>query len=265
MKTHSGRCLAVNGGKPTQGNNVIQWNYHDAVHEHWIILPADQPLATYQGQAQNQGQQNQGFGGQQGGQGFGGQQGGQGFGQGSQQGGQGFSWNNFKINADIITGGNNQGFNQGSNLGGGFIKPNVNYAIVSALNQNKCIDVSGNPMYAGNLIVYHWTGAPNQKYTFEFFQGKYRIKSVASGKYVRVTNDAEQDMMWLRVDPLGTQSDLWELVPADKHKGKEGYYHLKSVFGKVIDIPKSNLADETILIQCGFNGGDNQTWVLKEV
>jgi hypothetical protein len=78
-----------------------------------------------------------------------------------------------------------------------------------------------------------------------------------------VTNDAEQDMMWLRVDPLGTQSDLWELVPADKYKGKEGYYHLKSVFGKVIDIPKSNLADETLLIQCGFNGGDNQTWLLK--
>jgi hypothetical protein len=94
----------------------------------------------------------------------------------------------------------------------------------------------------GTLLIYTYHGQANQRFLFEPYQGKYRIKSVASGKYVRVTNDAEQDNMWIRVDPAGNKSEIWDVVPAigDKYKGKSGYYHIRSFNGKAITAPSAN-------------------------
>lgn len=272
IKTFAGKVFDIYGGVPKNGNPVVQWDGHGGNNQSWVILLADQPLP------QSNTSQGQGFGQN--------SQGGQGFGQNSQGG---FNWSNIPINPNIIGGVNPNisggispnifgninsnligglGFNSGSNQGftqpqQNLFKPNQAYAITSIVNPNKVIDVCGNFKYAGNLIIFDWHGGLNQRFAFESFQGKYRIKSLASGKYVCVTNDAEQDNMWLRVDPLGTKTDLWEIFPAteENYKGK-GAYHFKSTFSKGIGI-QGSLTNESFLIQSSYNGSESQTWIIK--
>ena len=70
------------------------------------------------------------------------------------------------------------------------LKPYQNYIIYAANSNNlKAIDVSQGFTSFGNLILYSFHGAPNQRFIFEQEGNLYRIKSLSNGKYVRVTND----------------------------------------------------------------------------
>jgi hypothetical protein len=98
-----------------------------------------------------------------------GQQGAQQWGQQAPQWGQQQGW-----------GQQGQGFNQGQNL----FNPNSTYMIVTALDQNKVLDVSQNQDNNSKLkmIIYDKKGSPNQKYRFQSVgNGKYRIISLVGG------------------------------------------------------------------------------------
>lgn len=168
IKTFAGKALDVSGGVAKNGAPVVQWTPHGQNNQSWLILAAEQPLPQGTTQGLGLGQLNTG--------GL--------FGQGS-----GFNWQNIALNPNLITSqGTNSGFNQPQQS---LFKPNQHYAFVTVANPNKVIDVSGNPAHKGELILYDWHGQYNQKFTFEpFQQGKYRIKSVASGLFVHITNDS---------------------------------------------------------------------------
>ncbi|CAM6001314.1 unnamed protein product [Sphagnum balticum] len=195
-RTFAGKVLDVSGGVAKNGAPVVQWVAHGQNNQSWLILPADQPLP--------QGNANQGLGS------------GLGLGQLNLGGlfghGSGFNWGNIPLNPNLITSqGTNSGFNQPQQA---LFKPNQHYAFFTVVDSNKVIDVSGNPAHKGELIIYDWHGQYNQKFTFEPFQGKYRIKSVENGLFVHITNDSEKDNVWIRTGPIGTKSDVWEVLPA---------------------------------------------------
>jgi hypothetical protein len=170
VKTFAGKVLDVSAGKAINGAPVVQWVAHGQNNQSWLILPAEQPLP--------QGNTNQGLGLGLGQLNIGGL-----FGNGS-----GFNWGNIPLNPNLISGqGTNSGFNKPQQP---LFKPNQHYAFVTVVNPNKAIDVSGNPAHKGELIIYDFHGQLNQQFTFEPFQGKYRIKAVASGLFVHITNDS---------------------------------------------------------------------------
>ena len=147
------------------------------------------------------------------------------------------------------------------------LTPNQHYIIYAAhSNGINCIDVAQDMMNFGNLIVYQFHGAPNQRFVFEKEGLNYRIKSVASGKYVRVTNDDQHDNVWIRTDDKGSKSELWTIVPATspQYAGKKAY-HIKSVFNKALETPQGKLDNSTKIQQGTFNGSEGQTWIIKEI
>lgn len=115
-------------------------------------------------------------------------------------------------------------------------KPYQNYIIYAAHSDGlKVIDVSQAFKSFGNLILFNFHGAPNQRFIFEQEGNLYRIKSLSNGKYVRVTNDDEHDGMWIRTDEKGSKSELWSITPSNEaqYAGKNAY-HIRSVFGKAL-------------------------------
>jgi hypothetical protein len=145
--------------------------------------------------------------------------------------------------------------------------PNQHFIIYAVHgNSLKCIDVAQDMANYGNLILYSFHGAPNQRFVFEQDGAAYRIKSVASGKYVRVTNDDQHDNMWIRTDDKGNKSELWTIVAATspQYAGKKAY-HIKSIFGKALETPQGKLDNSTKIQQGSFNGSEGQTWIIKEI
>lgn len=70
--------------------------------------------------------------------------------------------------------------------------------------------------------------------------------------------------MWIRTDDLGSKSELWSIEAAlnPKYAGK-GAYHIKSVFGKALEVPGGSLDNNVKIQQAAFTGGEGQTWVIK--
>lgn len=178
--------------------------------------------------------------------------------------GQGFNWTSQFPNAGHFA------FNMGHmpQVPQVQLTPNQPY-ILYAVHSNgiNCIDVAQDMANFGNLIVYQFHGAPNQRFVFEKEGLHYRIKSVASGKYVRVTNEDQHDGVWIRTDDKGNnKSELWTVVPATapQYAGKKAY-HIKSIFNKALETPNGKLENSTKIQQGPFNGSEGQTWIIKEI
>ena len=145
--------------------------------------------------------------------------------------------------------------------------PFQNYIIYAAHSDGlKAVDVSQASSSFGNLILYSFHGAPNQRFIFEQEGNLYRIKSISNGKYVRVTNDDEHDGMWIRTDEKGSKSELWSITPSNdaQYAGKKAY-HIRSVLGKALEVAGGQLADESKIQQGTFHGKNGQTWIIKEI
>ena len=69
-------------------------------------------------------------------------------------------------------------------------KPEQNYIIYSIHGQGtKCLDIAQDMMNHGQLIMYMFSGAPNQRFVFEQEGGMVRIRNVQEKKYLNVTHD----------------------------------------------------------------------------
>lgn len=159
----------------------------------------------------NQGGSNQGFSNHPGKHGFGQpgfnqggfnqggfNQGNQGFNQGSQgfnQGGQGFNQNpqNF-----------NQGFNQGTTGGiSGLFNPNQDYQIISALDDDRVIDISqGDNAAKSQAILWEINKKKNQVFRFREVQsGRYQIIS-QMGTVLSVPGNNPSDGIQIAGSPM---------------------------------------------------------------
>jgi len=147
-------------------------------------------------------------------------------------------------------------------------KPNQHYCIYPVHgNGIKALDIAQDMANYGQLIMYSFHGAPNQRFIFEQEGQMYRIKSVKENKYLNVTNDGVHDGIWIRCDEKGmNQSQLWTIVPAidGPHAGK-GAVHIRSIFGKVLETPISSLENNVKIQQGSFQCADGQTWIIKEI
>ena len=169
MKTHGPNRVI-----DASGHTLLQYDLHGGDNQLWLVLPADAPVPQInpiqpqvnpnQGQTQNQGTS--------------------------------FTWANNLSN--VIQNFGSQGplvvpptaLIQGNINTTAVLKPFQNYIIYAAhSNGLKAIDVSQGFTSFGNLILYSFHGAPNQRFVFEQEGNLYRIKSLSNGKYVRVTND----------------------------------------------------------------------------
>lgn len=155
------------------------------------------------------------------------------------------------------------GFSQNSEF-----KNGQNYIIYAVHGGGtKCLDIAQDMMNYGQLIMYSFHGAPNQRFIFEQEGSMVRIKSVKENKYLNVTNDVPNEGMWIRCDPKGTcQSELWTIVPATdpKYAGK-GAYHIRSIFGYALSSPHNSLDNSVHISQEKFHNEDGQTWIIKEI
>ncbi len=146
--------------------------------------------------------------------------------------------------------------------------PNQHYIIYAVHSDNlKSLDIAQDKVNFGQLILYSFHGAPNQRFVFEQQNHMYRIKSVSENKYINVTRDSDADNMWLRVDDLaGKKSELWSVEPANEPKyGGKKAYRIRSAFSKYLETPKNSLDNNVHIQQNTFNGGDGQTWVIREI
>lgn len=166
-----------NQGKPGHQGQQQGWGQNNQQQQGWGqqgnqgFSQGNQQGWGNQGQQQgwgHQGQQQQGWG-QQGNQGF--NHGNQGFNQGNQQG-----WGNQGQQG-------NQGFNQGNKQGGigggisGFFNPNVDYQIISALDDDLVLDISqGKDSSRSLAILWLINKKKNQVFRFrEAGNGRYQI------------------------------------------------------------------------------------------
>ena len=161
----------------------------------------------------------------------------------------------------------------GDSQGMGFVqtvsfKPNQHYIIYAAhSNGIKALDVAQDMANYGQVIMYSFHGAPNQRFVFEQEGQMYRIKNVKENKYINVTNDGPHDGIWIRCDEKGlNQSQLWTIVPATEpqYAGKNAV-HIRSVFGKALETPADSLENNVKIQQGTFNCSDGQTWIIKEI
>lgn len=162
--------------------------------------------------------------------------------------------------------------NQGNTNGMGFaqnslFKPEQNYIIYAIHGgMTKSLDIAQDFLNYGSCIMFHFTGAPNQRFVFEQEGAMVRIRNVKDGTCLNVTHDVPNDNMWLRCDEKGNggQSELWTIVPATdaKYTGKNAF-HIRSIFGKALTSPKNSLEVKTHIVQDTFRCEDGQTWIIK--
>lgn len=148
------------------------------------------------------------------------------------------------------------------------LKPNQNYIFYAVHGDGiKALDIAQDAANNGQLIMFSFHGAPNQRFVFEQEGNMYRIKNVKEGKYLNVANDDPHDGMLVRCDEKGKfASQLWTIIPANdpKFAGKNAF-HLRSIYGKALESPGSTLDNNAKIQQGTFQCSEGQTWIIKEI
>lgn len=193
-------ALDIAGGQADDGKHILQYNIHQGGNQVWLI----EPSGKIKTQAKNKETPS-------------------------------FDWKESFVDIPVPFGGNNQGNNMNF-LPVAHFKPNQNYILYAVHSNNiKCLDIAQDPQNFGQLIIYSFHGAPNQRFTFEQEDSThYRIRSVATGKYLSLNHDEPFDGIWARVDDKGNKrSEHWSIFPATEaqYAGK-GAYHVMSAFNK---------------------------------
>ena len=129
--------------------------------------------------------------------------------------------------------------------------PNGTYVIVSALDQNKAVDVSG-ASTANCANIQLWTrnntAAQDFKLTYNS-NGWYTIVNANSGKALDVKDGtaAKGQNVW-QYECNGTAAQQWYLVDAG-----DGWFYIQSKLGFYLDVDNANTADGTNI----------KTWTLN--
>ena len=204
IKTHTGNmAFDIAGGQAEEGKPVLQYNIHQGGNQVWLIEPS--------GKIKTQAKNKQ----------------------------PAFDWKEEFVNVPAPIGGMNQQHNNNMNfMPVAHFKPNQNYILYAVHSDGlKCLDIAQDQQNFGQLILYSFHGAPNQRFVFEQ-EGPfhYRIKSVATGKYLNLTADEPFDGIWVRVDDKSNKKgEHWSIFPATEaqYAGK-GAYHVMSAFNKCL-------------------------------
>ena len=218
----------------------------------------------------NQPQQGQGWGNQpQQGQGWGNQQQQQGWGNQPQKPNQGQQgWGNqpnqgFQQNQGF--GQQHQGtFGTTSNTSSGLFNPNQDYQIVTALDNDRVLDISqANNASKFQVILWSKNGDKNQRFRFrEVGGGKYMIVS-GTGAVLEVPNNSSANGTQLLGGQANNASnEYFEIFPSQNVKGG---YIIKTFNGKAVDVCEGKDAKGTPIIQWDYNGGKNQSWIIKPI
>lgn len=163
-------------------------------------------------------------------------------------------------NVEVYTG------NNGKNQKFKFVKTeaiqtvsNANYIIISALNENKVLDIEqASTLDGGNLLLWQINYGNNQRFKLEYIKnGEYIIKNINSGKVLTVNKgNVEQKTL------DNSDSQKWILQVADN-----GYYYIKSKStGLYMDVANASTKDGTNIGLCSWNYGNAQKYKfdLKE-
>ena len=213
-----------------------------------------------QGWAQNKG--NQGWGQQGANQGWSGNQGGQ-QGWGNQGAQQGWSGNQ----------GGQQGWGQNKGFGGqhgfslntatnGLFNTHQDYVIATALSTDKVVDISlGENATRNQVFIYPLNGGKNQRFRFQpVGNGNYQIIS-GIGAALTVPNNSNANGTQLVGAPISNSpNQIFSIFPA---QNVQGGFNIKTFNGKVLDVCEGKTAKGTPIIQWDYNGGKNQTWIIK--
>ena len=147
--------------------------------------------------------------------------------------------------------------------GGAQTVSNGTYRIVSALDNNKCVDISaGSAANFANVQIWSNANCPQQKFTFTYLNnGYYSIKATHSGKSLDV-NEARntagtniQQYEW-----NGTSAQQWVLKDAG-----DGYFYIISKTGLYLDVNGGATANGTNIQGWIGNGTKAQKWRLVAV
>ncbi len=140
---------------------------------------------------------------------------------------------------------------------------NSNYAILNAGQPTKALTVS----YEGFLTISDFNGAPNQQFNFKNVDNKYKVRSVANGKLMSVSNDSLFAGSAVLFDNETHQSDSWSIDASNKQE----FNHLGNTFSirswtfHSLDVPGADYSNGKKIEVHGFHGGANQIWVIKQV
>jgi hypothetical protein len=230
IKTHAGNKVFDDSGKGQDGKAVLQYNYHGGDNQLWLI-----EVVQKEKKPAKVGKANKA---------------------------KNFTWNQqfefvpaFIHNVEVGVSNPN------------LFAPNQHYILYAVHGKGvHALDVAQDPQNHGSLIMYSFHGAPNQRFVFEQEGPQYRIRSVASGKYVSIHNDDSHDNAQVKTADKGHKTEIWNILPATepKYKGQNAY-HIRSVFGKALETPAGSLQNSTKIQQGPFNGGEGQTWIIKEI
>jgi lipoprotein-anchoring transpeptidase ErfK/SrfK len=136
------------------------------------------------------------------------------------------------------------------------------YNIVSGLDPNKVVDLSGAGMSdKTNVQLYHNSGAIAQKWIINKISGDiYRIYSAASGKVFDVANGGRANgaNIWTYSNN-NTNAQRWRI----RNFGDGSVYFTSVLSGKNIDVSGGNNADVTNIWTYGSNGTNAQKFYLR--
>ncbi len=140
------------------------------------------------------------------------------------------------------------------------IVPDGVYEIVSALNNNKALDIYGG--YTGNnvkTILYDRNGGKNQKFRITYYgNGYYRLTAEHSQKVLDVKGRSKKSKTALQQYTWNKSSaQLFRFVSAG-----DGYYYMRSKLGTYIDVKGATTANGNTVWMYKGNKGNAQKWKL---
>ena len=141
---------------------------------------------------------------------------------------------------------------------------NGTYTLVSALNNNYVVDISGGDTSSGaNCQLYQSNGTDAQKFTFTYnSDGYYTITNINSGKVLDcATGGSENGLNVWQYDSNSTSAQRWKLSEVGG-----GYYTITcKCNGKCLDVSGGNVYNGNNIQIYESNGTASQHWKLVAV
>lgn len=138
---------------------------------------------------------------------------------------------------------------------------NGTYNILSALNNNKAVDVSGAGKVNGtNIQLWDCVDEFQQQFIFTRVTGTYyRITDVNSGKVLDVAGGVRKSGVNVQLYQYnGSAAQFWKLEPAGN-----GYYYIKSKLGYYLDVSGASTANGTNIQVYSLNRTKAQKFKLR--
>ena len=138
------------------------------------------------------------------------------------------------------------------------------YEIVTALNENLCLDVAGGYTYnEANVQLYTYMGLRNQQFNVKYLgDGYYSITAVHSGKMLDVAGAGKTN---------GTNVQQYQSNNHDAQKwiikdAGNGYYNIISKWnGLYLDVKEAKASNENNIQMYQNNGNNSQKFKFKKI